>query len=104
MCFSVVNRKAHGRYDFPGKDLTNLSGSNRAWGMSVKLVPMTVKIMHSKSSHKINIPIALAKEVGFDKAEYALVVSKGNNKLEIKRYDKEEDIIEYVQGAPAISN
>lgn len=72
--------------------------------MSVKVVPMVVKVIHSKSSHKINIPIALATETGFDKADYAMVVSKGDNKLEIKRYDKEEDIIEYVQGTPGISD
>lgn len=93
-----LDRKSLGRRTFLVQDLTNLSIQGKGWGMSIKMVPMAVKIVHSKSSHKINIPIALAREMGFDKADFALVVKKGNNKLEVKRYDKAEDGAEYFQG------
>ncbi len=54
------------------------------------------KVSHSKSSHKINIPIELARETGLDKAEVVLIVKRGENKLEVKRYDGEKDLEEYV--------
>ncbi len=54
------------------------------------------KVSHSKSSHKINIPIELARETGLDKAEVVLIVKTGENKLEVKRYDGEKDLEEYV--------
>ncbi len=54
------------------------------------------KVSHSKSSHKINIPIELARETGLDKAEVVLIVKTGENKLEVKRYEGEKDLEEYV--------
>ena len=54
------------------------------------------KVSHSKSSHKINIPIELAKETGMDKAKVVLLIKTGENKLEVKKYDGEKDLKEYV--------
>lgn len=56
-----------------------------------------VKVSHSKSSHKINIPIELARATSMDKAEVVLIVRIGENKLEVKRYDGEKDLKEYIQ-------
>lgn len=55
-----------------------------------------VKVSHSKSSHKINIPIELAKAMSIDKVKHVLIVKKGENKLEVKRYDGPEDLKEYI--------
>lgn len=60
------------------------------------MLPALVKITHGKSRCVINIPAKLAKDVGLDKADFALVVKKGSNKLEVKRYDSEEDVKEYL--------
>jgi len=54
-------------------------------------------IMHSKSSNKINIPISYAEAMGFDKADKVIITRKGDNKLEVKRYDGPEDLKEYIQ-------
>jgi len=55
-----------------------------------------VKVSHSKSSHKINIPIDLAKATNIDEAKMVLIVRTGENKLEVKKYDGEKDIKEYI--------
>jgi len=55
-----------------------------------------IKITHSKSSNKINIPIDIARAIGIDKAEHVIIVKKGENKAEIKRYDGLESYKEYV--------
>ena len=55
-----------------------------------------IKITHSKSSHKINIPMNIARAIGIDKAEHVIIVKKGENKAEIKRYDSLKDFEEYV--------
>lgn len=65
--------------------------NNRAFGRFY-----LVKVSHSKSSHKINIPIDLARETKMDKAEVALIVRTGENKLEVKKYDGEKDLKEYL--------
>jgi len=70
--------------------------------MSVKMRPMAVKVSHGKSFHRINIPVSLAREVGLDKADWVLIVTRGDKKLEVKRYDKEEDGAEYFQGNQVI--
>ncbi len=56
-----------------------------------------VTISHSKSSHKINIPIEIARGTGMDKAETAIVSMRSDNIFEVKRYDKPEDIKDYFQ-------
>lgn len=56
-----------------------------------------VTITHSKSSHKINIPVEIARGTGMDKAEMAIVSMREDNKFEVKRFDKNEDIKEYFQ-------
>lgn len=56
-----------------------------------------VTISHSKSSHKINIPVEIARGTGMDKAETAIVSMRSDNKFEVKRFDKNEDIKEYFQ-------
>lgn len=55
-----------------------------------------VKVSHSKSSHKINIPIEVARATGIDKAEVVLIVKIGSKKIEVKRYDGEKDLKEYI--------
>ena len=55
-----------------------------------------VKVSHSKSSNKINIPIDMAVATGIDDAEVVLIVRMGEKKLEVKRYDGEKDLKEYV--------
>jgi len=55
-----------------------------------------VKVSHSKSSHKINIPIDMAKLTSIDKAEVVIIVRTGEKKLEVKRYDGEKDLKEYI--------
>jgi len=59
--------------------------------------PSIVKVTKYKSSSVINIPIKLARETGIDKSEYVLITKLANNKLEVKRYDSEKDIAEYIQ-------
>jgi len=59
--------------------------------------PSIVKVTKYKSSSVINIPIKLARETGIDKSEYVLITKSANNKLEVKRYDNEKDIAEYIQ-------
>ena len=56
-----------------------------------------VKVSHSKSSSKINIPVDIAKETGIDKAKFVLIVKTGRNKIEVKKYDSPKDLKEYVQ-------
>lgn len=56
-----------------------------------------ITVSHSRSSHKINIPIDIARETGIDKSECVIIVKKGNNKAEIKRYDKTSDLNEYLK-------
>jgi len=55
-----------------------------------------VKVSHSKSSHKINIPIELARATAIDGAEMVIIVRVGNKKLEVKRYDGSKDLKEYL--------
>jgi len=62
------------------------------------MLPAMVKISHGKSRCVINIPAKWARDTGLDKAKYALIVKKGSNKLEIKRYDSDKDFKEYIQG------
>lgn len=62
------------------------------------MLPALVKISHGKSRCVINIPAKWARDLGLDKAGFALVVKKGSNKLEVKRYDSEKDFEEYIQG------
>jgi RNase P protein component len=59
--------------------------------------PSIVKVTRNKSRHVINIPVALARETGIDKTEYVIITKSGKKKLEIKRYDKEGDVTEYIQ-------
>lgn len=65
------------------------------------MLPALVKISHGKSRCVINIPAKWARDTGLDKADFALVIKKGSNKLEVKRYDGEEDVKEYIQGHSA---
>jgi len=62
----------------------------------LKHVILSCKSCHGKSSNKINIPVELARETGIDKAEMVIVTKSANNKIEVKRYDKEGDIREYI--------
>ena len=55
-----------------------------------------VKVSHSKSSHKINIPIDLARLTQIDDAEMVIIVRVGNKKLEVKKYDGSKDLKEYL--------
>lgn len=57
-----------------------------------------VRIGHTKSSCKINVPIELARKIGLDKAKHVLIIKTGDKKLEVKRYDGQEDHKEYLQG------
>lgn len=61
--------------------------------------PQLVKVGHTQSSCKLNIPIKVARKLGLDKAEYVLMIKCGEKKLEVKRYDSKEDYEEYVQGS-----
>lgn len=63
----------------------------------MKKWPRPVKITHGRGRCVINIPADLARDMGLDKAEYALVWMKGNNKLEVKVFHGTEDFKEYVQ-------
>lgn len=56
-----------------------------------------VKVTRNKSRHVINIPVCLARETGIDKTDFVIISKSADNKLEIKRYDKEGDITEYIQ-------
>lgn len=56
-----------------------------------------VKVTSNKSRHVINIPVCLARETGIDKTDFVIISKSADNKLEIKRYDKEGDIREYIQ-------
>ena len=56
-----------------------------------------VKVTSNESRHVINIPASMARETGIDKAEYVIITKSANNKLEVKRYDNEGDITEYIQ-------
>ena len=58
--------------------------------------PLFVKVGHTSSSCKINIPIKLARSIGLDKAEHVIIIKCGRKKLEVKRYDSKEDYKEYV--------
>lgn len=49
-----------------------------------------IKVTHGKASHKINIPVDIARATGIDKAEYVIIVKKGADKAEVKRYDGPE--------------
>jgi len=60
--------------------------------------PVQVKITKGKSRTVINIPAKIARELGFDRAKYCLIKKIGEKKLEVKRYDGEEDFKEYVSG------
>jgi len=62
-----------------------------------------VTVTKSKSSCKINIPVDLARATGIDKANEVILVVRGNNKIEVKRYDKEEDLKEYLSYNKALS-
>jgi len=68
------------------------------------MVPALVKISRGKSRCVINIPVKLAKAIGLDKADFALVIKKGSNKLEVKRYDSDEDYAEYIPTGSAGSD
>uniref|UniRef100_A0A6H1ZR10 Uncharacterized protein n=1 Tax=viral metagenome TaxID=1070528 RepID=A0A6H1ZR10_9ZZZZ len=59
--------------------------------------PNIIKVTKDRGHAKINIPITLARETGIDKSEYVLITKSANNKLEVKRYDSEKDIAEYIQ-------
>ena len=61
--------------------------------------PSIVKVTRNKSRHVINIPISLARETGIDKTEYVIITKSAKNKLEVKRYDKERDLAEYISGS-----
>jgi len=61
------------------------------------MFPSIVKITKKASRHVINIPVKLARETGIDKAEYVLITKLGEKKLEVKRYDSENDIAEYIK-------
>lgn len=61
-------------------------------------LPFLVKIGHTRSSCKLNIPIGLARSIGLDKAKHVIVIKRGSNKLEVKRYESAKDYQEYVQG------
>jgi len=55
-----------------------------------------VKVTSNKSRHVINIPADMAREIGIDKADHVIITKSGNNKLEVKRYDSEKDVAEYI--------
>lgn len=59
--------------------------------MSVRVVPIVVKVTHGKSSHRINIPMNLVKKMGLDEVGYVLLTAKSKTLLEVERYDREED-------------
>lgn len=63
----------------------------------VGMWPSMVKVTKDRGHAKINIPIALARETGIDKADFVIITKSASNKLEVKRYDKEGDITEYIQ-------
>jgi len=54
------------------------------------------KVSHSKSSSKINIPIDIARATGIDKTKYVLIIKRGKNRLEVRRYAGTEDLKEYI--------
>lgn len=56
-----------------------------------------IKVTKDRGHAKINIPIDLARETGIDKIDFVIISKSADNKLEIKRYDKEGDITEYIQ-------
>lgn len=56
-----------------------------------------VKVTSNKSRHVINIPAEMARETGIDKVNHVIITKSGKKKLEIKRYDSERDIAEYIQ-------
>lgn len=61
-----------------------------------------VTVSHSKSSHKINIPIDIARATGIDKVGEVIVIKKGDNKIEVKRYEEEGDLKEYFSDNKAV--
>lgn len=58
--------------------------------------PIKVKITKGHCRTVINIPVKIAREIGLDQADYCLIMKIKENKLEVKRYDGEEDYKEYV--------
>lgn len=68
-------------------NMTNDIGK-KIWGWA--------KVSQSKSSSKINIPVALARATGIDKAENVLIIKTGKTKLEVKVYGGPEDLKEYI--------
>lgn len=55
-----------------------------------------VSVSHSRSSAKINIPTNIARATGLDKASHVIIVQTAENKVELKRYDKQSDLREYL--------
>ena len=58
--------------------------------------PKKVKVTHGKGRCVINIPAELARRMGLDKADYALIAMNEPNKLEVRTYNGPEDYKEYV--------
>ena len=58
--------------------------------------PKKVKVTHGKGRCVINIPAKWARDVGLDKAEYALIAMKGPKKLEVKKFHGPEDFKEFI--------
>lgn len=73
--------------------LINSANMNKDRGKNIWNI---VKVSHSKSSHKINIPIEIARATGIDKIKHVLIIKKGDQKLEIKKYGGPEDLKEYI--------
>ena len=58
--------------------------------------PAQIKVGHTASSCKINVPIRLARMIGLDKAKQVLIVKSGPKHLEVKVYEGQEDYKEYI--------
>jgi hypothetical protein len=53
--------------------------------------PIQVKITHGKSRTVINIPVKIARDIGFDRAEYCLITKSGDKKMEVIVYEGPKD-------------
>lgn len=58
--------------------------------------PGKVKITHGRGRCVINIPAKWARDMGLDKAEYALIARKGRKKLELEVFHGPEDYKKYI--------